>query len=102
MKNQAEKKKNPIVLIGVVAAVSVLGTLMVIAGGSVRIGDIFSALKDTNPRLMGFMALPFIVVAAVIARYWFSKREERMWKEAIRKTRSARDTEPGRKDPGSD
>jgi hypothetical protein len=42
---------------------------------------------------MGLMALPFIFVAFLVGRVWFSKREERMWKDAIKKTRAARGQE---------
>lgn len=91
MKNLPELKKSTVVLLSVVATVSVIGILVLLVSGSMRIGDIFDALKGMNPRLMGFMAMPFIFVAILIGRAWFSKREERMWKEAMKKTRAARE-----------
>ena len=92
-----ELPRKKIILISVVATVSVIGTFLLLGSGSVRIGDIFNALSDINPRVMGLMALPFIVVFVLAARYLLKKREERMWKNALLKTRAARQEEEGRK-----
>jgi uncharacterized membrane protein len=102
MLNLPEMKKGTTILIGVVAAVSVIGTLVILGSGSVGVGDILGALEDTSPRVMGFLALPFVIVVVVVAGYWLSKREERMWKNALMKTRAAREQEAAKKESLSD
>ena len=94
MNDSQSTPKNRNILIGIVAVISVLGTLFLFGSGAVRVGDVFNSLEDANPRVIGFMALPFIVVIVVIGRLWYRKREERMWKQAIRKTQATRQ-EPG-------
>ncbi len=93
MANLPELKKGTTILIGVVAAVAVMAAVITLGIGAIRLGDIFSVLENTNPRVMGFLALPFFIVAVVIGGYWLSKREERMWKGALKKTRAAREPE---------
>ena len=89
---------NKNVLFGVVAAVSVLGTIIIIGFGSIRISDIFGALKDVNPKLISVLVLPLIVVLLVGGIYLNKKNEERMWKNAMLKTRAARQEKAARKD----
>jgi len=97
MRNLPEMKKGTVVLLSVVAVILAIGTVIMLGSGAVRVRDVFAALKDLNPRLMGFMALPFIVVAILVGKAWFSKREERMWKAAMKKTREARQQEAEKK-----
>ena len=85
-------------MLGVVAAVSVVGTLIIIGSGGIRISDIFSALKGINPRIMGFLTLPFIVVLVVVGKYLLKKNEERKWKNALLKTRAAKQEQAAKKD----
>jgi hypothetical protein len=89
---------NKNLLLSVVATVSVVGTFIIIGSGAIRIGDIFGALKGINPRLMGLLALPFIVVFFLVGKYLLKKNEERKWKNALLKTRAAKQKEAARKD----
>ena len=77
-----------------VATISVAGTFLILEFGSERLSDIFTALKHANPRLIGFLALPFVIVFVVGARFLLRKREERKWKKALLKTRAARQETP--------
>ena len=89
---------NKNLLLGLVAAVSVVGTLVIIASGAISIGEIFRALKGINPRLMSLLALPFIVVFFFVGKFLLRKNEERKWKNALLKTRAARQEQAARKD----
>lgn len=91
MANLPELKRGTAILLGVVAAIVVIATLIVLSSGAIRISDILNVMADTSPRIAGFLALPFVIVGLVVAAYWFSKKEERMWKDAVKKTRAARE-----------
>ena len=88
---------NKNLLLGV-AAVSVVGTIAIIASGAISIRDVFGALKGINPRIMGLLTLPFIVVFFLVGKYLLRKNEERKWKNALLKTRAARQEQEARKD----
>lgn len=83
-------KKGMLMVLAAVALFMVIGVLVLLASGTVRIGDIFRVLSNAGPRIIGFIALPFIVVAVVIGWLYARKREERLWKHAMSQTRAAR------------
>jgi len=82
--------KRTVIVLVVVATLVVISAVIFLSTGSVRIGDVFDTISHLNPRVVGFLALPFIAVAVVIGLYAYKKREERMWKNALLKPRATR------------
>jgi Tfp pilus assembly protein PilN len=78
-------KKN--LLLGVVVAVLVVGMGVIISSESNRFGESLASLKGLSPRLMAFIALPFMAGLFVTVTYIRKKIEERKWKNALLKTR---------------
>lgn len=83
-----EKSLNVNFLVGLAIGAIVLSTLMVIASDSIEIGDFFDQLSKMNRRALSLASLPFIVALIVLAGYMRKRKEERMWKEALLKTRA--------------
>jgi len=48
------------------------------------------SLSGLNPRVMSLLALPFVAVLFVLGIYLRRRREERMWKNAVKETRAKR------------
>jgi len=86
----ATKTLNLKFLVGLAIAAVVAGAVMVIASDSIDIGDFFDQLSKMNRRALSLAVLPFIVALVVLGGYLRKKKEERMWKEALMKTRAKR------------
>ena len=78
---------NKYLLLGIAIVIFVTGTVVMIANDSIRIGDVFNTLSGLSPRVLSLVVLPFIVVLVVVGNYLRKKNEERMWKDALLKTR---------------
>jgi len=75
-------------LLGVIIAILVAGLGVMISGESIRFSEGLGSLKGLGPRLMGFIALPFLAVLFVVGAYLRKKNEQRKWKNALLKTRA--------------
>lgn len=85
-------KKGMLMVLAAVAVIMVVGMLILLIIGSISIGDIFRVLSNLNSRVIALIALPFIIVAVGIGWLYARKREDRMWKQAVSRTRAARQT----------
>ena len=75
-------------MVGIGIAIFVIGTVAMISIDSIKIGDVFNSLGGMSPRVMSLAVLPLIVILVVVGIYLRKKNEERMWKNAILKTRA--------------
>jgi hypothetical protein len=66
----------------------VIGLAVIFNNESVGFSDVFRSLNDMSPRVLSLLALPVIAVLFVLGVYYRRKREERMWKSALLKTRA--------------
>ena len=80
---------NKNILIGVAAAVFIVGTGVMIFSDSISLGDVIDSVSGLSPRVMSMVALPFVIVLVVIGIFLLRKSEERKWKQALIKTREA-------------
>jgi hypothetical protein len=79
------KKK---LLLGAAIAIFVSGTVLMIADDSISFDDVLKSLSGLSPRVLSLVVLPFIVVLIVVGNYLRKKNQERMWKDALLKTRA--------------
>jgi len=84
---------NKYVLLGIFFVIFVIGLAVIFNNASVGFTDVLRSLSDMNPRVMSILALPIIAVLFGLGVYWRRKSEQRMWKKAVRKTRSKSSTE---------
>lgn len=78
------------VLLGVIFVIFVAGLGVIFSNESVSFNEIMRALNDLNPRVLSLLALPFIAVIFGLGIYLRKRREDRMWKNAVKKTHSKR------------
>lgn len=84
---------NKYVLAGIFVVIFVAGLAVIFSNASVGFDDVMRSLSDMNPRVMSILALPIIAVLFGLGVYWRKRSEERMWKNAVRKTRAKSSTE---------
>ena len=65
-----------------------LGASAVIISDEIQLRDILYTLKELNPRVQGLLALPVIVILIFGGFHLRKKNEDRLWKEAMLKTRA--------------
>jgi len=78
------------VLLGVILVIFIAGLGVIFSNESVSFNEFMRALNDLNPRVLSLLALPFIAVIFVLGIYLRKRREDRMWKNAVKKTHSKR------------
>ncbi len=81
---------NKYVLLGIFVLVFIIGLAVIFTNQSVSLGQVFRGMSDLNPRVMSIIALPVIAVLFGVGVYLHKKNEERMWKNAVKKTRASR------------
>jgi hypothetical protein len=81
---------NKNVLIAIAIATLTIGTVAMFAIESISVRDVLNALSGMSPRVMSLAVLPLIIVLVVIGIYLRKKNEERMWKNAVLKTKANR------------
>ena len=84
---------NKYVLAGIFVVIFIIGLAVIFNNASVGFTDVMRSLNDMNPRVMSILALPIIAALFGLGIYWRKKSEERMWKDAVRKTRAKNNTE---------
>lgn len=81
---------NKYMLFGIFVLVFIIGLAVIFTNQSVSLGQVFRGMSDLNPRVMSILALPVIAVLLGVGVYLHKKNEERMWKNAVKKTRASR------------
>jgi preprotein translocase subunit SecG len=81
---------NKYVILGVIFVIFVAGLGVIFSNESVSFNELMRALSDLRPRVLSLLALPFIAVIFVLGIYLRKRREDRMWKNAVKKTQSKR------------
>lgn len=81
---------NKYVLAAVFFLVFVAGVIVIFSHQSVSLSDVFRGLSRLSPWVMSLLVLPVIAVAFVIGVGIHKKKEERMWKSAVKKTHASR------------
>ena len=79
---------NKWVLLGIFVAIFVAGVAVIMSSSSVSMGELLGSMKELNSRVLSLIALPFVAVLFVLGIYLRKKSEERMWKQAMLKTRA--------------
>lgn len=78
---------NKYVLLGVFFVIFVAGLGVIFSNQSVSFGEALGSLSEASPRVLSMLALPVIAILFGLGVYWRRKSNERMWKNAILKTR---------------
>ena len=81
---------NKYVLSGIFFVIFIAGVGVIFSNESVSFNEFMRALKDLNPRVLSLLALPFVVMIFVLGVYLRRRREDRMWKNAVKKTHAKR------------
>jgi len=79
---------NKVVVLGIFAAIFVAGLGVIISSEHISFNELVRSLSHLNPRVLSLIALPFIAGLVVLVIHLGKKREERMWKKAVLKTRA--------------
>lgn len=88
--NDEKDTKDRTLMFGIAVAIVITVMIALIASGSIKPSNIAKTLNGMNPRLLGLVVLPFLVVVFVVGNYLRKKKEERMWRDAIMKSRAKR------------
>jgi hypothetical protein len=75
-------------LIGVGVTIVAAGTVVMVVSDSISLRDVINSLSGLSPRVLSLTLLPFIVVLILGGNYLRKKNEERMWRNALLKTRA--------------
>ena len=68
----------------------VAGLGVIFSNESVSFNDLMRSLSDLNPRVLSLLALPFIAMLFALGIYLRRRREDRMWKNALKQTHAKR------------
>jgi hypothetical protein len=80
--------RNKVLLFSFFVVVFLTGLGVIISNESIRFSEFLGSLKELNPRVLSFIALPFLAALFVLGAYLRKKNEERKWKQALLKTRA--------------
>jgi len=64
----------------------VVGLGVIFSNESVSFNELMRSLSGLSPRVLSLLALPFVAVLFVLGIYLRKKSEDRMWKNALKKT----------------
>ena len=81
---------NKYVVLGIFFVIFVAGLGVIFSIESVSFNEFMRALSNLSPRVLSLLALPFVAVIFVLGIYLRKKSEDRMWKNAVKKTHSKR------------
>lgn len=81
---------NKYVLLGIFFVIFVAGLGVIFSNESVSFNEFMRSLSDLNPRVLSLLALPFVAVLFVLGIYLRRRSEDRMWKNALKKTHAKR------------
>ena len=79
---------NKYVVLGIFFVIFVAGLGVIFSQQSVSFNEFMRALNDLNPRVLSVLALPLVAALFVLGIYLRRRSEDRMWKNAVKKTRS--------------
>lgn len=80
---------NKHLLLGILfIVIFMVGLGVIFSNESVSFNEFMRALNDLNPRVLSVLALPLVAALFVLGIYLRRRREDRMWKNAVKKTRS--------------
>ena len=85
---------NKYVVLGIFFVIFVAGLAVIFINESVSFNEIMRSLSDLNPRVMSLLALPFIAALFALGIYLRRRREDRMWKKALKDTHAKRRSIP--------
>ena len=78
---------NKYVVAGIFFVIFVAGLIVIFINHSVSFSDIMRSVSHLNPRTLSLLALPLVAVVFVLGVQLHKKREDRMWKKALKDTR---------------
>jgi len=81
---------NKYVVLGIFFVIFVAGLGVIFSNESVSFNELMRSLSGLNPRVLSLLALPFVAVLFALGIYLRKRREERMWKNAVKETRAKR------------
>lgn len=81
---------NKFVLLGAFFGIFVVGLVVILINHSVSFGDFMRSLEHMSPRVFSLLLLPFVAIVFLFGLRLHRKREERMWKKAMKDTRDKR------------
>jgi len=81
---------NKYVVLGVFFVIFVAGLGVIFSNESVSFNELMRSLSGLNPRVLSLLALPFVAVLFVLGIYLRRRREDRMWKNALKETNAKR------------
>jgi hypothetical protein len=84
---------NKYVLLGIFFVIFVAGVGVIFSNASVSFSDALGSLSELNPRVLSLIALPVIAALFMLGVYLRGRREARMWRNAMLKTRAKSSTE---------
>lgn len=81
---------NKYVVLGIFFVVFIAGLIVILINNSVSFSDFMRSVSRLNPRVLSLLALPLVAVVFVLGVHLHKKREDRMWKKALKDTREKR------------
>lgn len=79
---------NKYVVLGIFFVIFVAGLGVIFSNESVSFNELMRSLSGLSPRVLSLLALPFVAVLFMLGIYLRKRREDRMWKNALKETRA--------------
>ena len=77
---------NKYVVLGIFFVIFVAGLGVIFSNESVSFNELMRSLSGLSPRVLSLLALPFVAVLFMLGIYLRKRREDRMWKNALKET----------------
>jgi preprotein translocase subunit SecG len=77
---------NKYVVLGIFFVIFVAGLGVIFSNESVSFDELMRSLSGLSPRVLSLLALPFVAVLFMLGIYLRKRREDRMWKNALKET----------------
>ncbi len=77
---------NKYVVLGIFFVIFVAGLGVIFSNESVSFNELMHSLSGLSPRILSLLALPFVAVLFMLGIYLRKRREDRMWKNALKET----------------
>ena len=81
---------NKYVVLGTFFVIFVAGLGVIFSIESVSFNELMLSLSGLSPRVLSLLALPLIAVLFVLGMYLRKRSEDRIWKKALKETRTKR------------
>jgi len=87
---------NKFAVLGIFFVIFAAGLAVIFNNQSISFNEGMRSVSELSPRVLSLLALPFIGALFVLGIYLRRRREDRMWKKALKDTHAKSQRKPGK------